>query len=62
MNGSAMGVVEFDSISQTGCGSRRSPMSPTNPGPCYEAGSQPAFARRRSHQWVVGLAALPFAF
>jgi len=39
MNGSAMGSVEFDSISQTGCGSRRSPLSPTNPGPGSEAGS-----------------------
>jgi hypothetical protein len=38
MNGSAMGNVEFDSISQTGCGSRRSPLSPTNPGPRLKAG------------------------
>jgi len=27
MNGSAMGSVEFDSISQTGCASLRSPLS-----------------------------------
>jgi hypothetical protein len=34
-----MGSVEFDSLSQTGCASLRSPMSPTIPGPCSVAGS-----------------------
>ncbi|MDN0077721.1 hypothetical protein QU481_23205 [Crenobacter sp. SG2303] len=40
MNGSAMGSVDFDSISQTGCASLRSPLSPTIPGPRSKAGSQ----------------------
>ena len=38
MNGSAMGIVEIDSISQTGCASLRSPLSPTIPGPCSVSG------------------------
>jgi hypothetical protein len=33
------GSVLIDSISQTGCSSRRSAMSPTIPGPCYVPGS-----------------------
>ena len=39
MNGSVMGSVEFDSLSQTGCASLRSPMSPTIPEPCSRVGS-----------------------
>ena len=38
-NGSAKGSVDFDSISQTGCTSLCSPLSPTIPGPCSESGS-----------------------
>jgi len=62
MNGSAMGSVEFDSISQTGCGSRRSPLSATIPGPSSDAGSLIGVHAVSAHHWCVGHrgAAVPF--
>lgn len=39
-NRSAMGSVEFDKISQMGCGSRGSPVSPTILGRCSDTGSR----------------------
>ena len=47
MNGGARGRVDFDSISQTGCALLRSPLSPTIPGPCSEAGSHYSVVQRR---------------
>src|SRR5438132_7892173 len=57
------GIVEIDSISQTGCASRRSPMSPTIPGPCSVTGSPRGALtpRARTKDYPV-IAAPPFAF
>jgi hypothetical protein len=57
MSSSAMESVELDSLSQTGCASLRSPLSPTIPGPCSEAGSLEARANAKS---VISALPLPF--
>jgi len=54
MSGSAMGCVAIDSISRTGCSSRCSPLSPTNPGPCSQAGSLRGGQAASAHHWSVG--------
>ena len=54
-SGSAMGNVEIDSISPTGCGSRRSPMPPTITGHARIRTRTKASANAAgSHQWLVG--------
>jgi hypothetical protein len=52
MNGSAMQGVDLDSISQTGCGSRRSPLSPTTCGPCSEVFPEAASSGAAKEQWT----------
>ena len=52
MNGNAMQGVDLDSISQTGCGSRRSPLSPTTCGPCSEVFPEAASSGAAKEQWT----------
>jgi hypothetical protein len=56
-----MGVVEFDSISQTGCGLPLTNITDESR-TMLRNGLTTGVDAPGSHQWLVGLAALPFAF